>query len=73
MTKLTAKQAALKILKKNRKWMRIDEIHKEVQPMLAKKKCQAGALEVRLRELARDGLIQRDWVPGKNYKHYKIA
>jgi len=73
MTKLTTRDAAYKVLKQNRKWMLIGEIHELVEPLTAKGKCQAGALEVRLRELSRDGRIKRDWVPGKNYKWYRVA
>jgi len=71
--KITAKQGALKVLKQKRKWMKFHEIHPLVEPMVEKGKYDPEALKVRLRELAREGEILRDWVPGKNYKHYKIA
>ena len=72
MNKLTAKQAALKILKKKRKHMKFNEIHPLVEIMI-NGKTDPEALKVRLRELARDGLIEREWVPGKKYKWYKVA
>ena len=73
MKTLSADQAALKVLKKSRKWMLEGEIHALVEPMLKSKKCQAGALGVRLRELSRAGLVLRKFAPGKNYKIYKAA
>jgi hypothetical protein len=71
--KITAKEAALKVLKKHREFMKFHEIHPLVEPMVEKGKYDPEALKVRLRELCRDGKVKRDWVPNKNYKHYKIA